>query len=191
MQRKLKAIASFLIVISVASLVVFIHIKTADRVTQSPYNSQLSSPVRGLSAQEVDDLLNGRGSGYARMAELNSYPGPAHVLELREQLELSAKQVQRIKTVFQKMNREAKEIGQEIVEREQELSAAFANNDITPAELQPQTQLLAELYGGLRTTHLEAHLEVTPMLSPEQISAYNTLRGYTGGEAHNSHHLRH
>jgi copper chaperone CopZ len=35
---------------------------------------QLNSPVRGVSPQEVDDLQNGRGASYARMAELNSYP---------------------------------------------------------------------------------------------------------------------
>ncbi|MCQ3975466.1 MAG: hypothetical protein DPW09_18650 [Anaerolineae bacterium] len=48
---------------------------------RSPYVAQLDSSVRGLSSQEVDDLLNGRGAGYARMAELNSYPGPRHVLD--------------------------------------------------------------------------------------------------------------
>ena len=37
--------------------------------------ARLNSPVRGLSPQEVDDLQNGRGAGYARMAELNSQRG--------------------------------------------------------------------------------------------------------------------
>ncbi|MCV4784044.1 DUF305 domain-containing protein, partial [Escherichia coli] len=52
----------------------------------SPYVAQLESPVRGLSAQEVEDLLAGRGAGYARTPELNGHPGPAHVLEFKEQL---------------------------------------------------------------------------------------------------------
>ncbi len=58
--------------------------------TTSPYIEQLDSPVRGLSEEEVDNLLNGKGPGYARMAELNGYPGPRHVLDLRSQLNLSA-----------------------------------------------------------------------------------------------------
>ena len=188
MQTRLKVVVASFMVLSAAGLAVFAHLKASDQASQSPYSSQLSSSVRGLSAQEVDDLLNGRGAGYARIAELNSYPGPLHVLELKEQLELSAEQIQTIESVFQAMNREAKEIGQEIVEREQDLSTAFANNDITPTELQRQTQLLAELYGELRRTHLEAHLEVTPMLAPKQIAAYDALRGYTSGEASETHH---
>lgn len=190
MQRKLKMIFPSLIILSAVSFTVFTHLKASSQVTESPYINQLSSSVRGLSTQEVDDLLNGRGAGYARTAELNSYPGPAHVLELREQLELSAEQIQRIETVFQEMNTKAKSIGQEIVEREQELSASFASSVITPAELRIQTESLAELYAELRATHLEAHLEVTPMLSSEQITAYNTLRGYTSSEAPNEHHHR-
>lgn len=37
----------------------------------SPYVEQLDSSVRGLSSEEVDNLLKGKGAGYARMAELN------------------------------------------------------------------------------------------------------------------------
>ncbi|MBD2001282.1 hypothetical protein H6G00_32610 [Leptolyngbya sp. FACHB-541] len=190
MPRKLKIVFSSLIILSTASFTVFTHLKASGQVTESPYSNQLSGPVRGLSIQEIDDLLNGHGAGYARTAELNSYPGPAHVLELQEQLELSAEQIQRIETVFQEMNTKAKNIGQEIVVREQEFSASFASGVITPAELQTQTESLAELYGELRATHLEAHLEITPMLSSEQITAYNTLRGYTSSEAPNEHHHR-
>ncbi len=190
MQRNLKIIFSSLIIFSVASFTVFTHLKASGQVTESPYTNQLSSPVVGLSTQEVDDLLNGRGAGYARTAELNSYPGPDHVLALKGQLDLSAEQIQRIETVFQEMNTKAKSIGQGIVESEQVLSASFASGIITPTELRMQTESLAELYGELRATHLEAHLKITPMLSPEQITVYNTLRGYTSNEAPNEHHHR-
>ena len=188
MPKSLRMVASPLIIFSVLSLAVFAYSKAFSQVTQSPYTNQSSSPVRGLSIQEVDDLLNGRGAGYARMAELNSYPGPAHVLELKEYLALSAEQTQKIEDVFQRMNAEAERIGQEIVEREQKFSAAFASSTITPTELQKQTESLAALYGELRATHLEAHLEITPMLSLEQITTYNTLRGYTSREPDEQHH---
>lgn len=45
-------------------------------VTPLPYANQPESPIRGLSPQEVDDLLNGRGAGYARMAELKAIQAP-------------------------------------------------------------------------------------------------------------------
>ena len=128
---------------------------------------------------------------YARTAELNSYPGPLHILELKDQLKISTAQVQKIEAAFQEMDAEAKALGQQIIERERSLSADFASNRIEQSSLRTQTQLLAELYGKLRVTHLEAHLKVTPLLSSEQIDKYNILRGYTGSEAHHEHNHRH
>jgi len=37
---------------------------------------------------------------------------------------------------------------------------------------------LALLYGELRKTHLQAHLQINPLLSTEQIKKYNQIRGY-------------
>ena len=135
--------------------------------------------------------MNGRGAGYARTAELNSYPGPLHVLELEEQLQLSPAQRQKIRAVFKKMNTQAKEIGKEIVEREHVLSTAFSNGEINSTDLETQTQSLATLYGNLRATHLEAHLEITPLLSVEQVATYDRLRGYTGDHSSNAHQHSH
>jgi len=147
--------------------------------TTSPYVEQLDSPVRGLSSQEVDDLLKGRGAGYARVAELNGYPGPRHVLDLKQELNLSTQQERETQIAFEQMQKEAERLGQVIVEREHELSRDFAKQVITDTQLQRQTQELAKLYSELRATHLLAHLRITPLLSAEQITKYNELRGYT------------
>lgn len=147
--------------------------------TPSAYTVQQDSPVRGLSAQEVDDLQNGRGAGYARMAELNNYPGPRHVLDLGQQLGLSSAQQQQIETTFQQMSAAAKPVGAQIVEREQQLSSAFASGRISEAALAAQTNELGTLYGEYRDIHLKAHLQITPLLSATQIAKYNQLRGYS------------
>lgn len=192
--RKQLSVISALTILIAASFVLVRHLKGSHQATQSPYVNQLSSSVRGLSAQEIDDLLNGRGMGYARTAELNGYPGPLHILELEEKLELSTEQAQKIEAVFQEMNTEAKRIGKEIIEHEEELSTLFADGEITATELRMRTESLAALDGELRATHLEAHLKATPVLSSEQITAYNTLRGYTergyadGGSHNHEHH---
>ena len=144
----------------------------------SSYIEQLDSPVRGLSTQEVDNLLNGRGAGYARLAELNGYPGPRHVLDLSSQLDLSTQQVKEIQVAFEQMQSQAKNLGRTIVNKEQKLSHAFASGNIINAELERETAELARLYGKLRTTHLQAHLQITPLLSAQQIEKYNRLRGY-------------
>lgn len=145
---------------------------------RSPYVEQLDSPVRGLSSLEVDNLLNGRGSGYARMAELNGYPGLRHVLDLSSQLNLSPQQETEIQAAFEQMQSQAKSLGKTIVSKEQELSEAFASGKITNIELKKQTRELAKLYGELRKTHLQAHLQINPILSTEQIKKYNQIRGY-------------
>lgn len=161
---------------------------------QSPYASELESPVRGLTAQAVDDLLNGRGAGYALTAELNSYPGPKHVLDLRQELALSAEQVQQIEAVFQQMSNAAKPVGQTVVEREQTFSTAFASDTITEAEVEEQTQELALLYGEYRAIHIQAHLQMKQLLTPEQVATYDQLQGYSNSEIQlvpNPHHPNH
>ncbi|MCL4859749.1 MAG: DUF305 domain-containing protein [Caldilineaceae bacterium] len=157
----------------------------------SPYASQVDSPIRGLSAAEIDDLLAGRGMGYARSAELNGYPGPLHLLELKQELNLSGEQVNAISAIFAQMQAQAQQLGEEIVRQEGTLSAAFAAGEISETEMVRQVITLAERYGELRAIHLRAHLLATPLLTEEQISAYNVLRGYTPGAGHTHGHGMH
>lgn len=157
----------------------------------SPYVGQLTSSVRGLSAQEVEDLRAGQGMGFARMAELNGHPGPLHLLELQTELALSADQIAQIKAIFDEMSGEAKPLGGEIVAAEEALSKAFAEGTITEEGLAEMTAAIAALYGQLRNVHLRAHLQVTPLLTAEQIAQYDALRGYTAGGGHEHHEGMH
>ena len=145
--------------------------------TVSPYAGD-SSPVRGLTAREVDDLLNGRGAGFARTAELNSYPGPRHAIDLADRLELTADQRATAGRIFEGMSTEAQRLGREILERERRFSAGFAERRITPDDLRADAETLGVLYGRLRAVHLTAHLELTRALTPQQIRRYDMLRGY-------------
>lgn len=170
---------------STIAIVVFLIVSTgtglqsAEPSTLSPYAVQLDSPVRGLSTQEVDDLLQGRGAGYARVAELNNYPDPRHVLDLQQKLNLSLDQVRQIEDTFQQMQANTQQLGRKIVEHEQQLSTAFAKGEIDSAKLTLQMEELSQLYSQLRATHLQAHLQIKPLLKPEQIASYDELRGYT------------
>lgn len=156
--------------------------KPARPAVASPYVAQQASPIRGLSAQEVSDLLAGRGAGFARTAELNSYPGPRHVLDMRAGLDLTPEQGERAQRIFDSMQMEARRLGSEIVTRERRLSDAFAAHRITTTDLVSETALLGGLYGQLRATHLRAHVELTAILTPAQIARYDAMRGY--GSAH-------
>ena len=58
----------------------------------SPYAGEQSRSIKSLSQQDVADYMAGKGMGCAKAAELNGYPGPAHVLELADQLALTPSQ---------------------------------------------------------------------------------------------------
>ena len=164
-----------------------LHSSHSPESSHSPYISQTDSPIRGLSSQEVDDLLAGRGAGYARAAELNSYPGPRHVLDLAKELSLSSEQEQAIQSAFESMQAQAQKLGSAVVRQEKGLSQEFANGTVNSERLDYYTQSLAMLYGQLRATHLNAHLQITPLLSPEQIKQYDQLRGYSNFSASSLH----
>ena len=49
-----------------------------------PLCRSTAAPIKALSDHEVSALLDGHGSGFAKAAELNGYPGPTHVLDLAD-----------------------------------------------------------------------------------------------------------
>jgi Spy/CpxP family protein refolding chaperone len=164
-----------------ASLVVIVaSTATSTAQTTSPYAGQEQRTIKALSDQEIRDLLEGRGMGMAKAAELNSYPGPLHVLQLANQLGLSDAQRTATDSLYANMRERALAIGRQIVEAEHALDRAFAEGRIGPASLRSQVNAIASLQGDLRVVHLETHLAQRTLLTPEQISRYDVLRGYGG-----------
>jgi Spy/CpxP family protein refolding chaperone len=153
----------------------------------SPYAGEQHRSIKALSGKEVQDLLAGRGMGLAKSAELNRYPGPAHVLELADRLDLSAAQRASTKSVFDAMEAQARALGKALVEREAELDRLFASRRISRPTLESSLSEISKLQGELRRVHLEAHLAQTDILTPEQVAAYAELRGY-GGADHSGGH---
>jgi Spy/CpxP family protein refolding chaperone len=153
---------------------------TSTAQTTSPYAGQEQRTIKALSEQEIRDLLEARGMGLAKAGELNSYPGPLHVLQLANQLGLTDAQRAATETLYASMRAKAQPIGVKIIEAEKNLDRAFANGNIDPTVLQSQVDAIAVLQGELRTVHLETHLMQRSLLTAEQISRYDLLRGYGG-----------
>ena len=145
---------------------------------QTPYAGFQSREIKALSSQQIDDLKAGKGMSLALPAELNGYPGPSHALELADQLKLSAEQKKRLQELFDAMSKEAKAIGLEVIKAERKLDGLFKNKTVTPQNLKEATQASAEAQARLRLSHLGYHLVTVEVLSPEQVTAYNRLRGY-------------
>jgi hypothetical protein len=149
---------------------------------QTPYAGMQARPIKALSEQQIADLGAGRGMGMALAAELNGYPGPSHVLELADKLELTADQRVRIQTLFDSMKAEALPIGAVLLEQEAELDKQFSGHTVTPESLKASTAAAATTQGELRQTHLKYHLSTAALLSPVQMQRYAELRGY--GKSH-------
>jgi hypothetical protein len=145
---------------------------------RGPYAGMQQRPVKALSEDQIADLRAGKGMGLALAAELNGYPGPIHVLELGDQLNLSAEQRQRVQQLYEAMKAEAIAAGEKLIESERALDQEFATQKMTHARLALLTTQIGEQQGALREVHLKYHLSTAELLSAEQRHRYSELRGY-------------
>ena len=116
--------------------------------------------------------------GLALAAELNGYPGPLHVLELADQIELSSEQRQRVQQLYDTMKVEAVPVGEMLIAHESALDRAFADGSISAAALASLTAQIGAIQGRLRAIHLKYHLTTADLLSAHQRHRYAELRGY-------------
>jgi len=146
--------------------------------TASPYAGQQARMVKSLSQQDIDGLRAGAGAGYAKAAELNGYPGPAHVLELAQQLQLDPAQQEATSELLKSHKARAATLGAELIDAETMLDRLFADKTADPASVDRATAQVGSLQARLRAEHLKTHLAQTALLTPEQIQRYAALRGY-------------
>ena len=148
----------------------------------SPYAGLERREIKSLSEADLDDLRAGRGWGLALAAELNGVPGPAHLLDLADEIGLDAGQVSAIAAIFEEMQAEARAAGRRYIAAEAAIEAAFRAGDLTPEKLRALIDAAAEARAELRFIHLSRHLETVPLLTTEQIARYNELRGYAAAD---------
>ena len=173
----LSAATAICLVVGSASTVVALHAGHGKPGYSQPYAGQQSRVASSLSPEEVEGLLAGRGMGFARPAELNGHPGPMHVLELAADLKLTEDQRAKIQAAFDRMLVRATAAGAAYVAAEQAVDAAFRSG----ADRDTVFRLVREAdlrRADKRLAHLEAHLEVTQLLTVEQRKGYAKLRGY-------------
>ncbi len=152
--------------------------------SQQPYAGLEARSIKALSDQQIADLKAGRGMGLALAAELNGHPGPMHVLELADPLDLSGQQRAKMQELFAAMKAEAIPLGERLIAQEAELDKRFAGKTITPASLAAATEAIGATHGALRQTHLKYHLFTLELLTPAQVQRYAELRGYKTGMQH-------
>ncbi len=160
---------------------------TRARAQESPYAGHQGREIKALSPDEVARYQAGDGMGFALAAELNSYPGPRHALDLADSLGLSEAQRAESRRVFEGMQARAIRLGKRIVAVEWELDGSFASRTMTDRGLRELLTQIGSLRSELRYVHLRAHLEMAGILSDHQVRHYDRLRGYDADRQHSRH----
>jgi Spy/CpxP family protein refolding chaperone len=144
----------------------------------SPYVGFETRDVKTLTTERQEGLKRGQGLGYALVAELNGFPGPLHVLELADQLELSAEQKTQTRVIYDRMRKEAIAAGEALIAAESHLDRLFQSKQVSYARVEAQTAVAAAQEARLRAIHLNAHVAMMEVLTQPQVESYGRLRGY-------------
>ena len=170
------------ILLLVSLLIPLSTISATDHSQKSKYAGEEKREIKSLSETDIEELKNGKGWGLAKAAELNGVPGPLHLLEMKDEIDLSTKQIKAIEDIYKKMKKKAIPLGLELIELERELNDHFAHRTITDRLLYQILQKIAQVRGQLRYVHLSTHLKTPKILKPKQIVLYNKLRGYSSDD---------
>lgn len=165
------------VLVFIAALIAFASYAAAEESHQ-PYKGFETRDIASLTDQDIAALQEGSGWGLALPAELNGYPGPAHVLELASELGLSQDQKQRVTKVFEEMRADAIAKGKELIDAEKGLDRGFRSGDLDATALRQLIETAETARSKLRFVHLSRHLKTRVLLEEEQIKKYATLRGY-------------
>ena len=160
---------------------------------ESPYAGQETRAIKSLSADDIEALKSGEGMGFAKVAELNHFPGPRHVLDLADVLELTPQQIVATEAIFQEMHRNAMSLGEALLAAESKLETEFEQKSIDSEALESALLEIEAIRAQLRFVHLAAHLDQERLLTVDQVSKYDAIRGYRASRpGHDSHsHDRH
>ncbi|MBI1803423.1 MAG: hypothetical protein HY033_06535 [Ignavibacteriae bacterium] len=161
--------------------------ETQADAAKSPYIGEESRAVKSLSSDDIRKYRDGEGMGQAKVAELNHYPGPKHVLQVASGIGLSKEQQTKAQSLYDAMHEKAVRLGNLILEREEQLDHSFADGTIDRSKLAGALQGLGQLQGELRLAHVEAHLGMKNLLTKEQIQKYDEMRGYQNSGGSHQH----
>ena len=177
------------LVLAAAAFAILCNLASAQ--SHQPYAGFEQRPIKALSEQQVDDLKAGRGMGLALAAELNGYPGPSHVLELADRLDLSSDQRARVQQLFDAMKQETIPLGIKLIEQEKELDHLFSARVVTPETLKSTIAAISMTQAQLRESHLKYHLSTAALLTQVQTRQYVELRGYREPNSATDHQHHH
>ena len=126
---------------------------------------------------EFDKVVGeGRGFGLAFAADQNGYPGPLHVLELKDQLKLTADQEAKARALLHAMFAESKPKSARLLEAEAKLPRLFADRAADDAAVRAAVAEVERARSEVRVVHLLTHLKTRDLLTEDQRRIYHEAR---------------
>ncbi len=126
---------------------------------------------------EFDKVVGeGRGFGLAFAADQNGYPGPMHVLELKDRLKLTPDQEAKAQALMHAMFAESKPRSARLLEAEATLRRLFADRAADDAAVRAVVAEAERARGEVRLVHLLAHLKTRDLLTEDQRRLYHEAR---------------
>ena len=126
---------------------------------------------------EFDKVVGeGRGFGLAFAADQNGYPGPLHVLELKDRLKLTADQEAKAQALLHAMFVESKPKSARLLEAEAKLRRLFADRAADDAAVRTAVAEVERARTEVRLVHLLTHLKTRELLTEDQRRIYHEAR---------------
>jgi Spy/CpxP family protein refolding chaperone len=122
------------------------------------------------------NIGEGRGFGMAFVADQNGYPGPLHVLELKELLKLTSEQEAKVREALTAMFAQSKPKGARLLEAEEKLRRLFASGQADETSVRAAAVEVEQARSELRMVHLTFHLKTREVLTDEQRRLYHEAR---------------
>src|SRR5881296_4111106 len=133
--------------------------------------------VAQTCASEFEKVVGeGRGFGIAFAADQNGYPGPMHVLELKDRLKLTTDQEAQMQALMHAMFAESKPKSAQLLEAEAKLRRLFADRSADDAAVRAAVGEVERARSQVRLVHLLAHLKTRGLLTEDQRRIYHEAR---------------
>jgi Spy/CpxP family protein refolding chaperone len=121
-------------------------------------------------------MTDGRGFGMAFAADQNGYPGPMHILELKDRLKVTPEQEAKAQALSDAREAEALPKGARLLEAEQRLRRLYAERRADEASVRAAVAEIERARSEVRLVHLLTHLRARDILTPEQVRLYREIR---------------
>lgn len=123
-----------------------------------------------------ETVRDGRGFGLAFVADQAGFPGPLHVLELKDRLRLSANQEAATRALLEQMYAASRPKSARLLDAEARLAKLFATGRPDEATVKKAVDEVETARADVRMVHLAFHLKMRDALTDEQRRLYHDAR---------------